>query len=118
MLASEPDSDELSPNHLIAWLFSPKNEEALLGSDLRLFLALFPGMPPTACAAHDPLGLGRTLSERRLRRLPFSILFKMPITTTKLSTNENEPAMDEAIAGPHAGTEPGISGIGRDRPKT
>ena len=53
MLASEPDSDELSPNHLIAWLFSPKTEEALLGSDLRLFLALFPGMPPTTCVAYD-----------------------------------------------------------------
>jgi hypothetical protein len=75
-------------------------------------------MPPATCVTHDSPGLGRTLPGSRLRRLPFGILFKMPITTTKLSTNENEPAMDEAIAGPYAGTEPGISGIGRDRPKT
>ena len=118
MLASEPDSSELSPNHLIAWLFSPKNEEALLGSDLRLFLALFPGMPPTTCAEHDSPGPWENAFREPLETAPFSILFKMPITTTKLSTNENEPAMDEAIAGPYAGTEPGISGIGRDRPKT
>jgi hypothetical protein len=83
------------------------------------YFSLFSRDAAYGLAPHTtPLGLGRTLSESRLRRPPFSILFKMPITTTKLSTNENEPAMDEAIAGPYAGSEPGISGIGRDRLKT
>ena len=118
MLASEPDSSELSPNHLIAWRFSPKTEEPCSVRIYDYFSLFFQGCRLRLAPHTTPLGLGRTLSESRLRRPPFSILFKMPITTTKLSTNENEPAMDEAIAGPYAGTEPGISGIGRDRPKT
>ena len=45
-----------------------------------------------------PRAFGRTPPETRLRRISFGILFKMPITTTKLSKNYDSPAMDEAIA--------------------
>jgi hypothetical protein len=82
------------------------------------FSLFFQGCRPRLASPTTPPGLGRTPPENRLRRVSFGILFKMPITTTKLSTNENEPAKDEAFASPYAGTEPGISGIGRDRPKT
>jgi hypothetical protein len=34
-----------------------------------------------------PRAFGRTPPENRLRRISFGILFKMPITTTKLSKN-------------------------------
>jgi hypothetical protein len=100
MLASEPDSSELSPNHLIAWRFSPKTEEPCSVRIYDYFSLFFQGSRIRIAPHTISLGLGRTLSERRLRRLPFSILFKMPITTTKLSKNENAPAMDEATASP------------------
>jgi hypothetical protein len=100
MLASEPDSSELSPNHLIAWRFSPKTEEPCSVRIYDYFSLFFQGCRLRLAPNAISLGLGRTLPERRLRRLPFSILFKMPITTTKLSKNENAPAMDEATASP------------------
>ena len=93
MLASEPDSDELSPNHLIAWLFSPKNEEALLGSDLRLFLALFPGMPSTTCAAHDSPGPWENAFREPLETAPLQHSFQDANYHDQI-VNERERASD------------------------
>jgi hypothetical protein len=93
MLASEPDSSELSPNHLIAWLFSPKTEETLLGSDLRLFLALFPRMPPTACAAHDIPGPWENAFRETLETPPLQHSFQDANYHDQI-VNERERASD------------------------
>ena len=60
-----------------------------------------------------PRAFGRTPPENRLRRISFGILFKMPITTTKLSKNGNGPTMDKPL--------PAVFGYrsqeSRDRPR-
>jgi hypothetical protein len=100
MLANELASAGASPDHLIAWPTASLRSRRL-GPVERFFLALINQGRRTRLSPHaSPPSLGRTLPESRLRRLSFGILFKMPITTTKLSTNENEPTMAEATASP------------------